>query len=127
MSGSTDNTGEQLVRRLSELIEVTEHVRTILQRYNEASSSVAAHVEDGADLVGTLESLHGPVRRGEVTEALQAFEAARHRVRVSMFALAKEQGASVSDVARALGISRQLAARQAAEAEADEPPGETDE
>jgi len=31
--------------------------------------------------------------------------------------LAKEQGSSFSDVARALGISRQLASRLAAEAE----------
>ena len=116
VSDSMANTSEQLERRLSELIEVTERVRTTLQRYNEASASVAERIGQGDDLVGTLESLHGPVRRSEVTEVMEDFERSRHRVRLAMFALAKEQGANVSDMARALGISRQLAARLATEA-----------
>jgi len=108
---------KQLVRRLSELNEVAEHLHTVLRRYSKASASVATLVDQGTHLVPALESLHGPVRRSEVTEALEEFEAARHRVRLAMFALAKEQGSSFSDVARALGISRQLASRLAAEAE----------
>jgi hypothetical protein len=46
-----------------------------------------------------------------MTAALKDFEAARHRVRLAMFSLAKEQGSSFSDMARALGISRQLGSR----------------
>jgi len=108
---------KQLVRRLSELIEVAEQLCTVLRRYNKASASVATLVDQDTHLVLALESLEGPVRRSEVTEALEEFEAARHRVRLAMFALAKEQESSFSDVARALGISRQLASRLAAEAE----------
>jgi len=107
---------KQLIDRFSDLEEAAEHVRTILRRYNTASARVATLVDQGVHLVSALESLQGPVRRSEVTEALEEFEAARHRVRLAMFALAKEQGASFRDVARALGISRQLASRLAAEA-----------
>jgi len=108
---------KQLIDRFSDLDEAAEHVRTVLQRYNKASARVATLVDQGVHLVPALESLEGPVRRSEVTEALEEFEAARHRVRLAMFALAKEQGSSFSDVARALGISRQLASRLAGEAE----------
>jgi len=107
---------KQLIDRFSDLEEAAEHVRTVLRRYNKASASVATLVDQGVHLVPALESLQGPVQRGEVTKALEEFEAARHRVRLAMFALAKEQGSSFSDVARALGISRQLASRLAAEA-----------
>jgi len=67
--------------------------------------------------VTALQDFKGPERRSEVTDALGEFEAARHQVRLAMFALAKEQGSSFSDLARALGISRQLASRLAAEAQ----------
>ena len=108
---------QQLVRRFSELNEAAEHVGTVLMRYNKASASVATLVEQGAHLVTALQNFGGPERRSEVTDALGELEAARHRVRLAMFALAKEQGSSASDLARALGISRQLASRLATEAE----------
>ena len=108
---------KQLVHSFSELNEVAERLRAVLLRYNKASDQVATLVAEGAHLVPALQSLGGPVRRSEVTDALEEFEAARHRVRLAMFALAKEQGSSFSDVARALGISRQLASRLAAESE----------
>jgi hypothetical protein len=107
---------KRLVRSFSELIEASEHLRAVLLRYITANDSVATLVGEGAHLVTALQSFGGPVRRSEVTQALEDFEAARHRVRLAMFALAKEQGSSFSDVARVLGISRQLASRLAAEA-----------
>jgi hypothetical protein len=109
----------ELLRRFSELSEATASLREVLLRYDKVSAKVAARVGDGGHLVTVLQSLGGPVRRSEVTEALQEFEAARHRVRLAMVALAKEQGSSLSDVARALGISRQLASRLAAEDDTD--------
>ena len=105
------------MRRLSELNEAAEHLRAVLLRYNKASAGVAALIDQGAHLVTALQDLKGPERRSEVTYALGEFEAARHKVRLAMFALATEQGSSFSDLARALGISRQLASRLAAEAQ----------
>jgi ABC-type phosphate transport system auxiliary subunit len=109
---------KQLVDQLSELCRVEERLRRILLRYNKLNSKLSNLVERDIHIVTALESLHGPMRRSELTDALDEFEAARHRVRLAMFALAKEQGSSHSDVARALGISRQLASRLAAESDA---------
>jgi hypothetical protein len=52
-----------------------------------------------------------------VTDAVDALEAARHRVRLAMFSLAASQETSASELGRQLGVSRQLAARLAQEAD----------
>jgi len=111
MSGTSD----QLAQHLRALSAAVERLRAVLQRFDRAGLKLAAHIEGGANLVAALDHLDGRVRRTEVTEAIDEFEAARHQVRLAMFGLAKEQGSSLSEVARALGISRQLASRQAAE------------
>jgi hypothetical protein len=105
-----------LVQRLVELHEANENLRSVLLRYDAGSAKLADLVEDDVQLLTALESLAGPLRRSEVTDAVEAFEASRHQVRLAMFALSTEQGSSFSDMARALGISRQLASRLAAEA-----------
>lgn len=108
---------KRLVQRLSELHETTEQLRAVLMRYDRVSAKLAALVEDGAYLPTALEGLAGPLRRSEVTDALNDLEAARHQVRLAMFALAIEQGSSYSEMGRALGISRQLASRLAVESQ----------
>jgi len=110
----------RLLRDVGVLVDATEHLRNVMRGFARVNASMARRVEKGDDLVSTLESLQGPLRRREVTDALEEFEAARHRVRLSMFGVAQEQEASISEVARALGISRQLASRLAAEADGDQ-------
>jgi hypothetical protein len=105
------------VKEANGLIESIDHLRTVLQGFSKLNARMCKRIDDGADLGATLESLGGPETRRQMTEALEQFETARHRVRLSMFALAEEQGMSISEVARGLGISRQLASRLAAEAE----------
>lgn len=51
-----------------------------------------------------------------MTEAIEDFEAARHQLRLALMVVGSGEGASISDVARVLGISRQLGARLAAQA-----------
>jgi len=106
----------RLIRDVEVLVDATEHLRTVMRGFARLNASLAKRVGNGEDLVSTLEDLNGPLRRREVTDALEEFEAARHRVRLSMFGVAEEQDASISEVARSLGISRQLASRLAAEA-----------
>ncbi|HUI02308.1 MAG TPA: hypothetical protein VLZ77_02120 [Acidimicrobiales bacterium] len=107
----------RLLRDVEALVEATENLRNVMRGFARVNATMARRVGQGDDLVATLESLEGPLRRREVTEALDEFETARHRVRLSMFGVAEEQDASISEVARALGISRQLASRLAAEAD----------
>jgi hypothetical protein len=106
-----------LVRELAELAEHTEHIRKVLLNYKKALRDVAQFLQGGDVPIAALTERQGPLWRREVTDALADFEAARHQVRVRFFALATEQGMSISEVARMLGITRQLASRVAAEAE----------
>jgi len=109
---------KQVIARTLELIERTDELVDILTRYKKANMALIDLLKDGGEIVDALDGLGGPMRRRELTEALDAFEAARHAIRVAMFALAGEQGSTLSELGRKLGISRQLASRLAAEAAA---------
>ncbi len=108
---------KRLVREMTTLVEVTEDLRKVLQRYKTGSAEVAARVDRGELLADALKAESGPMRRREVSDTLAEFEAARHQVRLAMFALGAEQGTSASELGRQLAFSRQLASRLAQEAE----------
>jgi hypothetical protein len=80
--------------------------------------AIAERLEDGAPAIGAAKGTGIPTERRQVTEAIQEFEAARHQLRLALFSLGKEEGASISEVGRVLGISRQLASRLAGESDA---------
>ena len=61
-----------------------------------------------------LERIGADSLRPEVSDALALLESTRHTGRVGIFALALEEGSTLSDVARAFNFSRQLASRLAA-------------
>ncbi len=107
----------KLVREMADLAECTEHLRAVLVHFKSSVVDVAGLLEGGDLPVAALTGAPGPVTRKELNEALEEFERLRHQVRVSFFALATEEGTSISEVGRMLGISRQLASRVAAEAE----------
>jgi len=107
---------KRFVRDKLALVDASKDLRRALLRYEKTSVEIAGLVERGESGADALKAAGGPIRRREVTEALEKFEAARHRLRLAMFALASEEGTSASEVARQLGISRQLASRLAREA-----------
>jgi len=107
---------KRLRREMSALIEEIERTTAVLKRYKTLSAQLLSRVENGQVLVEALHQLEGPMRRREVTDAMDQLDSARHRVRLAMFALGEAQGTSVSELGRKLGISRQLAARLAKEA-----------
>jgi hypothetical protein len=106
----------RLVQEMEALIEEVERVHAVLRQYTAGSAEIVRQVEQGSLLTEALDSLQGALRRREVTEAMEQLEAARHRVRLAMFALGHAQGSSASELGRKLGISRQLASRLANEA-----------
>lgn len=87
-----------------------------MQRFEKTTTKLARRVESGALVVEAIRSVTGSVQLRELNEAGKAFEVARHRARVAIFALAMEQGTNLSEMGRALGISRQLSSRLGAEA-----------
>jgi septal ring factor EnvC (AmiA/AmiB activator) len=107
---------DQLVREIAALIETTETLRGVLGRYKRANAKLSTRIARGESVLEAFDGLEGTMRRQrELTETLEEFDAARHQVRVALFALATAQGASRSEIGRRLGISRQLAARLASE------------
>jgi hypothetical protein len=107
---------KRFVRDKLALVDASKDLRQVLQRYEKTSFEIAGLVERGESGADALKAAGGPIRRREVTAALEKFEAARHRLRLSMFALASEEGTSASELGRQLGVSRQLAYRLANEA-----------
>src|SRR5580658_4854945 len=104
-----------LARRIDELVECSERLRQLLRRYEKANGDLAKLIASGEPAISALTKVKTPVRRREVTETFEEFDAARHQVRLALLALCLEEGANRSEVGRVLGISRQLASRLAIE------------
>ena len=108
---------EELARQTAALHEAIDDLRRMLLRFKESTGKFATLVEEGEAVVPALETIQGPILRRDLSDALEVFEAARQQARVAVLALGREQGASLSEVGRLLGISRQLASHLVADAE----------
>lgn len=105
----TTRRGKAFVRKMARLVDATDEVCEVLERYRRSSLELARRVDRGDKLEDIYPVIEGPARPREVTEVLAKFEAARHQVRLAMFELGAEQGLSASEVGRQLGMSRQRA------------------
>lgn len=105
----------RLEAALADLVDVNAELSDALARYSARSARLAELVVAGEPLVGALEAVGGASVRSDVNVVAERQVAARHEVRVAMCVLALAQGHNLSELARALGISRQLASRLAAE------------
>jgi transposase-like protein len=108
---------KNLADGVSTTVETIDRLRQVLSDFKQAIVKLAKLTEGGEPGVSALGNLNAPLRRRTVTEAMEEFEVARHQMRVALFALCLEEGASTSEIGRALGISRQLASRLALEIE----------
>jgi hypothetical protein len=103
-----------LARRLAELAEQNDQLRGVLLRHKRGLTRATRDLERGDLTIETLRTRGAPGSRQALTDAIDSFEKARHQVRLAITAfLMEEQDASVSDIGRALGISRQLSSRLA--------------
>src|SRR5271166_1112624 len=105
----------RLERRIRELVEASALLREKLQQYETTMNKIAGRLEKGEPGITAAKGTGIPSDRRLVTEAIDNFEAARHELRLALMALGREEGASISEVGRVFGISRQLAARLAGE------------
>lgn len=106
---------QQFVRRADDVINSTEQVRGVLLRFKKAIVRQSRLMESGTPAVEALEAVNASVLRQELVDALDEFEAHRQQMRVAFIGVALEDSANLSDVARALGVSRQLVSRLAAD------------
>jgi len=112
MSANTKRMEHQLI----EVVTQSAALRKELEQYEGAMEELGRRLGTDEAALSAVRAIDAPARRRLVTDAMKAFEGARHRLRLILFALAEEDGLSVSDMARALGFSRQLASRLAREA-----------
>ena len=106
-------------RKLVQLIKRTDELRIALDEFDEMTHAGLEVLQRGVPLVEGLAQARAGSARASLNKALDRMETARRDVRVAMSDIAIEQGASLSEVARALGVSRQLLSRLAASARAD--------
>jgi len=86
-------------------------------RANEAAYRGARRsLEHGVDVAPVVSAAKVGDARGELNEALDDFEHARHRSRIALIRVGLDQGMTIGDVGRAWGFSRQMAARYVKEA-----------
>jgi len=105
-----------LIDSIEVLVERSVLLRDTLRRYERAMTKIAEHLEAGEPGVAAARGTGIPNQRRQVTEAIEEFEAARHQLRLALFVVGGEEGASIAEIGRVLGISRQLASRLASEA-----------
>ncbi len=110
---------DQVLQKISALTDSAERLREVLSRYQQANAEFAERVSDRETVLEAIDTfVDGPMRRPrELRKGLEEFEVARHKVRLTMIALAVSQGSSLSELGRRLGLSRQLMSRLAAEAD----------
>lgn len=105
---------DRLIAEIAVLDEASRTLRDVLVRNERAIADLAERVRRGESVLDAFSAMEGAMRRHrELPQTLEEFEAARHQVRLALFALATDQGASLSELGRRLGISRQLASRLA--------------
>jgi hypothetical protein len=107
---------QRLVNSIEYLLESSSFLREQLKHYERTMATIARRLEQGSAAIAASEGSDIPTQRRQVTEAIEGFEAARHQLRLALFTLGIEEGASISEIGRTLGISRQLASRLAAQA-----------
>ena len=112
---STTARKRQFEEELRILHVAIDSLRGELLHLKNASSKAGVMVGQGRHIVDALVSVDGPGIRQDLTAAFSAFEEQRRRTRAAVIALGQAEGASISKVGQQLGISRQLAARLAAE------------
>jgi hypothetical protein len=104
----------RLERKLEVLVKRTDELRVVLEQFGETTQRGLAMLRAGeASLVEGLTATKAGAARERLNKALDRLETARREARVAMSDVAVEEGASLSELARALGVSRQLLSRLA--------------
>jgi hypothetical protein len=106
---------EDAVKDLQQLLEATKRLRADLRSREGLYRRTAKKLARGTDLATAMKSVRASDARGELAEAFDDFEYCRHQLRLSMTSAGLDEGMTIGHVGKALGISRQLAARYAKE------------
>jgi DNA-binding XRE family transcriptional regulator len=110
--------------KLEKVAERTKELRTALEQFDESIRHGLLLVDGDLPLVEALAETHAGLARSVLNEALANLETARKDLRTAMAGLAVEQGASQNQLAKAIGVSRQLISQLAKETRLHQEPPE---
>jgi len=108
-----------VARQVAGVLAAADELHEALVLYKRGLRKFASLIEKGAAVPDALGAIEGGVggRPRLIPNALDALEMARTDLRTAIVALAIHQGMSGAELARRLGVSRQLVSRIAAQAE----------
>lgn len=104
------------VTGLVEQIESTVALRLQLVTHEAVCRQVLAEVQGQVPIGCVLPAVRADRWRASVTDAIKGFESTRHRVRLDLVGMSLDEGMTIAEIARAWGVSRQLASRWVQEA-----------
>jgi hypothetical protein len=110
---------DEAAKRLDEarelMVKRSDELSVALQQFRSATCAGIELSHQGVPLLEGLAATGGPSVRTNLNEALDAMERARKEVRAAMVDVATEDGVTLSQLAKAIGVSRQLLSRFALE------------
>ena len=110
---------QRLERTLQAMEQANDALRDVLVRHRQATADAVERILSHPPTPDVVDVVQAAPLRTEVTDALARFDRSRHETRLATFAYLRTiPGVSISDIARAFGLSRQLASRLAREADA---------
>jgi DNA-directed RNA polymerase sigma subunit (sigma70/sigma32) len=116
---------DQVIADIQRLVDSGQALREQLSTSRKGFARGLKLLEDDMPLIEAMAELNSAERRVRMTDLLTEFDECRHRLRLSITAAGLEEGMTVTEIGRAFGVSRQLAARFAKEVRARDARGGT--
>lgn len=111
------NASEALATAMQELIDANVAARQVMQKNETRLRRAMKNLERGIDVQSAIQMARPGAPRQSTNDVLEAYEAARHKLRRTVIAELRATGMSIGEVGRHWGFSRQLASRYANEVE----------
>ena len=107
---------DYVARDIRQLVAAGQELRDLIRESRKGLQKGLELLDQGVEIAEALGALNTAERRLAMTEHLSGFEECRHRLRLSITVAGLEEGMRIGDLARAFGVSRQLASRMAKQA-----------
>jgi hypothetical protein len=111
---SHDRLRRQTIEDLDALIQATVHTRRDLRTYQTAAEQNRRYLAAGGAASDMTKQFDGATLRATFSDSVSNLEGVRTRARRSVWRLQVAEGMTISEIARAWGLSRQLVSRSLA-------------
>ncbi len=110
------DTSETVAMAMQGLIEANRAAREVMRKNEMRLKRAMTGLERGIDVQTAIQMMRPDAPRQSTNDALAAYEAARHNLRLAVIRELLAGGMTIGEIGRQWGFSRQLASRYAKEA-----------